>query len=337
MFRSFNKYCSQKKLVFFERVKNLSYSCFLNGRFSIVFIVSFVFFLPRNNRVALKAFFYQVQAKLKGVGGGKEEFNLDGANINFIKLVYFLYISFGFFCEALIVRKKHLETSHSLKKAPKRLFIEDALITGRGVAVVCPGDNGGVFGKEIDGFDTVFRIGNQSSLVKLHSEKIGRRCDAVAINKEHLGNLVNNGLLEEGVRYYIKPSAQSLARFENKQVFSKLHLPIAGHPNLLQLAINHLLQCSPSSIKIFNANLFLSDKKYFDGYDKSRLDNFKQDLMTCRMLASHDPFSNFIYLSEISRLYSKVISLDPVLEGLLNLSLEGYAKKLSERYCFASC
>jgi hypothetical protein len=95
-----------------------------------------------------------------------------------------------------------------------------------------------------------------------------------------------------------------------------------GFPNMVQFAIYDLLVHSPSRIKIFGANFYLSPNPYHPKYESTNI--------SLVVLAYHNVISNFMY---ISNLYSRgLIELDNDAQRIIDDGVERYSKNMTMLY-----
>jgi hypothetical protein len=342
MFQAFSTY----KKYFEIALKDMAYNYFLNGDKKIISVIRIYFRLSNNDCLIVTNIFNLVQLKIIQ----HKEFliydeiekhillsNIESNNLFFLNLLYFLLMAFGLYSHAVHFRACYIVTSDAWPPM-RRSFIDDNNILDKNVAIVCPGDNFLDSGAEINNFDYVIRVGDQRPIISKSTAKLGNKWNAVVLNYEAALKIKNGmgGDLLDLPKIFFKESISNLNLdfIEQKEFMVKLKFSVIGHPNLLQIIFNHVMACSPKSVKIFNANMFISDNKYISGYSSSSESKKIEDLTTCKMLSSHDPFSNFEYLKNMSSIYSSVVTCDYVLNDILDLNLHQYAQRLTRRYSF---
>lgn len=197
-------------------------------------------------------------------------------------------------------------------------------LEGKSVAIVGPTRVGLVSGSEIDSFDVVVRFNHRDSLA-YDSKYFGTKTNCSYYirlkNDECLKRSVEklDFLMFEVCEFPLPDNVKARRRIE---AFSYLASPfLCDMPNSVPQALMDILRFSPSCVKIFNVNLFVS-LDYISGYFHSG--------EVGRPMAVHDPVSNFIFMQ---RLYSnQLFEADRALEDILKMSVDQYVSALNNAY-----
>lgn len=205
------------------------------------------------------------------------------------------------------------------------------LIRNKSVAIVGPVDvcldNGG----EIDSFDVVIRF-NYKGLNGCDSNKFGTKtnisyyitadmklieCNAALIeqvnNLDYTLHCGGSHIIYKNNRFFTAKHARRLP--VQKMKFNPLYM---GSANAIQKVILDVLRYSPLKIKVFNANLWVSNN-VVENYRSKKA--FKVSKMMY-----HDSVSNFIFTKKL--FVRGLIEADNVLKDVLNLTPEEYVEKL---------
>ncbi len=214
------------------------------------------------------------------------------------------------------------------------------LIQHKSIAVVGPINNKLPSGDEIDSFDIVFRF-NFDYSARLDPNFFGSRTDISLYADQTLMLMRKNkglhklaalkAILYRGTK--IRDSKTEM--FEGIDDYKELHgrmIKVApmwekelnplfkGFPNAIQIAIYELLRYQPSKIKIFNANLYISN-----AYDSSYR---VKTALTPHLLVWHDLVSNYMFLKNLRQ--SGLLFADKVLDEILCLNEVEYIERLIE-------
>lgn len=210
------------------------------------------------------------------------------------------------------------------------------LITGKSIAIVGPVDTGSRNGAEIDSFDLVLRF-NYKGMAGYDSAAFGSRADF----SYYVDAALRNGSFEllaramndlQLIMYDTRKTAGIFPElFAMVQKPMRIRYPIGynhtnpffkGTPNAVQRALFDILRFETGPIKIFNTNLWISNKVHpaYRNNQSYRVTN----------LVRHDPLSNFIFTKRL--LETGLIQADQGLAGVLALSEAAYIDALDACY-----
>lgn len=148
------------------------------------------------------------------------------------------------------------------------------LIQGKRIAIVGPAPSAKAAGTEIDSYDVVVRL-NRITAEGLDSAVFGTRTDLASFNMERLKAVVQKGDVPRNSEVKcvllkippMKHEASAIAGYHWVVRDWRLdHYQLDGTINHVPTLIFFLLRYSPSVIKLFNVNFFLSEKAYEEGY-----------------------------------------------------------------------
>ena len=210
-------------------------------------------------------------------------------------------------------------------------------IENKSVAIVGPVDSGLNLGDEIDSYDIVLRF-NYMGRDKLSQNSFGKKTNIsfyieARLLRDRIESKKVNWLNE--LDWVIVDSPHSLddiaftgvtkpirKRYYAAHPFANPMLK--GAPSGIQRVILDLMRFNVKKIKVFNTNLFLENN-----YDKNYVSRGKLGVKYFNF-HWHDPLSNFLFLK---RLHSfSLIEVDEILNNILKMSKEEYAKALELRY-----
>lgn len=209
-------------------------------------------------------------------------------------------------------------------------------IEGRSVAIVGPASPLYAVGSEIDGFDVVVRTNFRTGL-NLSADLFGSRTnvsyynhatwttrrDAVLSAANSLNWINLKGKDDDSLLMKLSPSFTGGARvfFQADPIF------FSGYPMGIPNIIFDLIRFSPSQIKLFCANFYITGNDYNSNYNPEAKSNagFKR---TSESLRLHDPFSGFMLTKRLFEM--NFISADSLSENALTTSRSEYACRLNE-------
>lgn len=213
------------------------------------------------------------------------------------------------------------------KKSQDPSFLE--YIKNKRVAIVGPVDVGMENGGEIDTFDVIVRLNFRSTQHGINVKVYGSKC--------HVSYYAGDVIKENDTSPEIREGAKLLdwAVFSGgrdfginysgpkiRKVFSvyKYNPCFKGGLNAIPKAIVDIILHEPAAIKVFNANLWLSQSR-IPGYHV----DFKRNEVN--RFIWHDPVSNFLIMKKF---YEKnVIEVDEVLKFILEMKEGEYIEKLA--------
>jgi Tfp pilus assembly protein PilF len=218
------------------------------------------------------------------------------------------------------------------------------LVKGKSIAIVGPANTQQLQGLEIDGFDLVVRNNLTSAdMIVNYGKELGRRTDIVYYNATfgpHLKKEVSDFLRDHPkitpvFRGFTSWFAQKRMDERNggssssSRILSGQVAPFLGQKGSLhgiQKIIWDMLKFSPSKIKLFNVDFFVSG--YNDLYiskDKEGLASYQTE---CNFGYEHDPLQSFVFTKEMFK--RKLIECDPLAKEILTWSKEEYLSRLQE-------
>jgi glycerophosphoryl diester phosphodiesterase len=204
-------------------------------------------------------------------------------------------------------------------------------VKNRTVAIVGPVNVGLENGLEVDMFDIVVKLNFRG--VSQTPEIHGSNCHI----SYYANDVINGDNTDQSILSGMKalswivfngncnlPIGFDIA-YKSKNVFpiNKLNPCFKGVLNAIPKAIVDLLLYEPIRIKVFNANLWLSQSNiegYHVGFKRNEVSRF----------IWHDPLSNFLFMKRLHE--NKVFEADCVLEEILSMNEEEYISKLQEFY-----
>ena len=212
-------------------------------------------------------------------------------------------------------------------------------INGKSIAIIGPTGVDEFNGSEIDSFDIVVRL-----------SYVGREKYDLDVNK--YGSRTNISYFSAHLRFFTEEFQKlseeidficvTLPKFgpevlelSNVRETKKLDACYLGKENLIQAALLDLLVCNPSRIKIFCANLFLTDKPYNPSYPSVKMLNTVSQGGEHRGLNSltffnHDPINNFLLVKILFE--NGVIEVDEELRRVVSLTEKEYMTSLQKIY-----
>lgn|GEM_PF-1510297 len=239
--------------------------------------------------------------------------------------------------------KPHMEPKSRIEEAYAKY------IQGKSIAIVGPSPSGARNGDEIDDHDIVIRLGYKGSIV--NEEDFGSRTD---LTYYAIANVIyylkdqNCEFLEDldfvsfkSSNFKEHASDELLAK---SRIFRRNRYYFCGSPTMAQHALHDLLHFEPASIKMFNMNFYLAQKKYYDGYIPTKkqravyLNNVSnkyynlwagQDTDTAGF-AHHDMLSSINFFR--NTMHREGVVVDDVCAKILSLTSREYFKGLEARY-----
>ncbi|MCC5824602.1 glycerophosphodiester phosphodiesterase family protein [Alkalimonas sp.] len=225
----------------------------------------------------------------------------------------------------LAVHGKHAEFAAAFADYQQQDFA--SYLHGKRVAVVGPVNVGLQQDAEIDAFDVVIRL-NYRGVEPLTGNGAG--------SKTQVSYYANDVIRGEGSSESIRLAMQQLdwVVFDTESNQDKeftvancrFNFPYRdfnplskGVVNAIQKVILDLCLYQPACIKVFNANLWLSQSEipgYHVGYARNTVSRF----------IWHDPAANFLFMQNAWQ--NGIIEADPVLSQILSMSLNDYLRQL---------
>lgn len=225
-----------------------------------------------------------------------------------------------------------------------------AFLTGKSVAVVGPAETGRDQGEEIDRFDHVLRIG----FVGLQSiPASGGARTSGAFYADHKIDALLGGTIPEGFRdleMFVLATAKYREQLKlwgipdeaMEEAAEMGQLFFYTKPNAVQHLVWSCLLNGAGRLKMFNSNLFLS-QKYPDGYLQKteycakgpEMDAPEYLRNWCHSFAfHHNPRAQFSFLQRLVE--AQVIEVDTELSGVLEMDAKTYIARLDQIYGYAS-
>ena len=216
-------------------------------------------------------------------------------------------------------------------------------LQGRSLAIVGP-SGGSDNQAEIDGFDCVLRIGYSGP--QSLPEGTGERCDIAFYARHKIDHLIDTGQLEHlevPKLVIVKKNPKKLEKSLRAAAISPPQITYSTPPrfplssaNALVEALFNALLCNPARIKIFNADLFLTNR-YPVGYigNKGQPERNQpwgySTLDMCKSLAlSHYPHEQLEFYKHYRALGQ--IELDATLEEIVSMPAADYTDQLDQIY-----
>lgn len=224
------------------------------------------------------------------------------------------------------------------------------LINGKNIAIVGPIDVGLNNGDEIDSNDIIIRF-TFNGIEIYDQNKFGSRTEISYYTFNYIPFAINQKLFNSmnklecailhqesfNTCHWVK-SLRTNVRKRYNVYDSDTNPFLCGFANSVQRTLMDILRFNPKKIKVYNANLFLSQnyvgkyasKKGFAGVLTKKESNLAK---INGGLSFHEPSSNFIFLQ---RLYQNgYIQVDSVLDDILSMNVDQYMHKLDQRYSVA--
>ncbi len=228
-------------------------------------------------------------------------------------------------------------------------------IQGKTIALVGPATSKYEYGKEIDSYDIIIRVGYRGHKKKLDPAKYGRRTDVsyyhgpnaldMAKNKNYsflddLDFAVFRSNSHEFQNEMIKSGCGRIQKrigYINENSGDFIHFFFHGSPNQIPLILFDLLHFEPIEVKVFYANFFLSKKQYAKNYKKTLgRKNYAKKYEKIWYRTWFRSFANHGYLSQLNfvkNLYKGgLIEVDKDCKDVLELSSDEYIDKFLEIY-----
>lgn len=206
------------------------------------------------------------------------------------------------------------------------------------LAIVGPCYNEHNSGLEIDSYDLILRFNHISTNI-LDEKKMGSRTDITFLNGNISENLFSKKIkLSRNVKFvifkYKKPNQAYKFQYENPNLIVKMaknynNFLFNSSFNVLPMVLLDLLETNLKKIKIFNSDLFLSDrdKHYCSNFYQKGEEIKKQQLIS---FLDHDPMQHHEFLKKIYN--NKKIFGDKIFDKIMKLDSYEYLEKLENCY-----
>lgn len=215
------------------------------------------------------------------------------------------------------------------------------LISGKSVAVVGPAPSSELIGSEIDSYDIVVRTNYQGQNKLGDPKEFGVRTDISYYNGYDSLNIHKNknfdfftDLKASAFKSINHPFQKNLLNSGYAHKIIQPKLLFNGFPLQGVNIIYDLLHYTPSKIKIFKNNLFLSKTSYYKKYRDSHLDtlgNINNSINErLSSFTTHDLISQFNFLKYLKN--SPDIEFDVSLKCIVEMDLKVYLTKLKQIY-----
>jgi len=226
-------------------------------------------------------------------------------------------------------------------RKPETQFFKK-LIENKTIAIVGPAPNNEFSGEEIDSYDIVIR-NNYIGSEKLGDYiEFGKRTDisyynnfnCFNINKEKNFSFFND-LKACAFKSFNYPFQLDFLerKFAHKMIRPRLFFN--GYSLLGANIIYDILHYSPSKIKVFNTNLYLTENLYnekllnnSEALLGSKIENLSSEIF--KTFPYHDLISHYNFLNNIFT--SPNITCDRTLKNILEMDLDKFLKKVKEIY-----
>ena len=201
-------------------------------------------------------------------------------------------------------------------------------INDKKIALVIPTDVEKFEGEEIDQSDIILRLNYTSDNQGGNPIHKGSRTDISYYNKTTIDAKVKkecDGMLPESLKFN--------CNIKNSRPFNRLNFLFIGGHNMLLNSLLDLLLFNPSVVKIYHADVQIKPGRVKNYYAKGSVyegnDTFSMAMRVSFL--GHDPFGQLNLIKKIVLLNKRVLA-DEILQNVLDMSTEEYARQITENY-----
>lgn len=240
---------------------------------------------------------------------------------------------------------KHFDILHSFCTGSESEFLKDYIndnvefynyINNKKVSLVTPTEVSSFDAKDIDSSDVVVRINYSSQGQGCDSSHKGNKTDLSYYNKVTMKKVCdeNQGELPIDLKFSVhKPGSESSSN-NARSFISFDDVLLNGAFNMIPNALFDLLLFTPKKIKIYHSDMQVKPtvrvKNYYEtGSILNDGEEYKKSFS--RSFSIHDPFGQFHLMKRIVRNNKRVI-VDEGLSKVLDLSIDDYARQLTDNY-----
>jgi tetratricopeptide (TPR) repeat protein len=237
-------------------------------------------------------------------------------------------------CQGKVKEARAIFFSTPVSKSPNSQAYREFL-SSKTVALVGPAKNELGNGAEIDAHDLVVRTNfSGQSIIEANGAMIGRRSgDIVYYNSPFiygLGEQVLEGLRAHPPQFVVGRSrgmkrllTRSVPGIRIRNWLSYKKSDFIGVSFAMRHLVFELMLFVDKPVSVYGADFFLGAATHYPGY-------FDPGIEVTRAWAQHDPFDTFTFLKAMWQVGT--IVPDKILGDILNLSIEEFAKRLSQRF-----
>jgi hypothetical protein len=200
-----------------------------------------------------------------------------------------------------------------------------SLINGKSIAIVGPLKNNSKHNNEIYGFDVIVRFNCKGS---------EGRTEISYYNGHNADYIVNEleGRVPENLKAVIFKNS-TVNDVKGVMCKRRMHniadyFMLDNAANMLQNTVSDLLLYSPSKIKIFSCNMYIS---FGHGYDSSYGQTLASDRKNWYPTIGHDPYSQYKFMEFLYK--NSLVCGDEEFSDVMMLGVNQYMESLQNQYC----
>ena len=211
-------------------------------------------------------------------------------------------------------------------------------VYNKSIAIVGPAQSCEMLKDEIDSYDIVIRLNYRGSEKMPPEKEFGSKVDISYYNSVFSADISNyeNKDFFDDLDYIIfkdlKHHYQKVIMKKHQHVrkwISFNRFVFGGKINMIQNVVLDLLTFEPSKIKIFKANLYLTENYYYPGYQISNYNN-DQYYNWLQHWYTHDIVTHFNLTKSLWK--NGLIEVDNYLEYVLEHNCEDYIRNMDDIY-----
>jgi len=211
-------------------------------------------------------------------------------------------------------------------------------VHNKSIAIVGPAQSNDMLKDEIDSYDIVIRLNYRGGNKMPPEIEFGSKVNISYYNSVFSADISNYENMDffKNLDYIIFKDIKHhyqkiiIRKYQHVRKWISFNLFVfGGKINMIQNVILDLLAFEPSKIKIFKANLYLTENNYYSGYQISNYNN-DQYYNWLQHWYTHDIVTHFNLTKTLWK--NSLIEVDNCLEDVLELNCEDYISKMDIIY-----